>query len=208
MCCRPRSMRASAHDKSTRSPRNCSQRCAISLVAMLNGRPEATMGYDGETRSSGREANDVSRHTAGLILGHRPVDSREEVTVIDEPMGRPGDPCVMVIFGASGDLTKRKLIPALYNLAHDNLLSQQFAVVGSARSPMTNESFREKLAQDMREFATGPVDPELWEWLARRLYYLPGDGEDSETYRRLQDLLTQIDQEHGTPGNYFFYLAT
>jgi glucose-6-phosphate 1-dehydrogenase len=166
------------------------------------------MGYDGEARSSGREANDVSQHTAGLTQGHRAVDSREEVTVIDEPMGRPGDPCVMVIFGASGDLTKRKLIPALYNLAQDHLLSQQFAVVGSARSPMTNESFREKLAQDMREFATGPVDPELWEWLARRLYYLPGDGEDSETYRRLQDLLTQIDQEHGTPGNYFFYLAT
>src|SRR4029450_13233774 len=94
---------------------------------------------------------------------HKSMGSEEEARVIDEPVGRPGDPCVMVIFGASGDLTKRKLIPALYNLAKDNLLSRQFAVVGSARSPMTNESFREKLTQEMQEFATGSVDPGLWE---------------------------------------------
>ena len=108
--------------------------------------------------------------------------------MIDEPVGRPGDPCVMVIFGASGDLTKRKLIPALYNLAKDNLLSRQFAVVGSARRPMTNESFREKLTEEMKEFATGPVDPGLWEWFVQRLYYLPGDGQDPETAQRLKEL--------------------
>ena len=113
---------------------------------------------------------------------------------------RTPQPCVMVIFGASGDLTKRKLIPALYNLAKDNLLSRQFAIVGLARRPMTNESFREKLTAEMKEFATGPVDPDLWEWLVRRLYYLPGDGQTPETFRRLKELLTQIDKEHGTPG--------
>jgi hypothetical protein len=72
------------------------------------------------------------------------MGSGEEVRVIDGPVGRPSDPCVMVIFGACGDLTKRKLMPALYNLAKDNLLARQFAVVGSARRPMTTESFREK----------------------------------------------------------------
>jgi glucose-6-phosphate 1-dehydrogenase len=128
--------------------------------------------------------------------------------VTEEPVGRPGDPCVMAIFGASADLTKRKLIPALYNLARENLLSRQFAVVGSARRPMTNEEFRDKLTHEMQEFATGPVDPDLWEWFARRLYYLPGDGQDPKTYERLQELLVQIDKEHGTPGNYFYYLAT
>jgi glucose-6-phosphate 1-dehydrogenase len=132
----------------------------------------------------------------------------EERAVTEEAARRPGDPCVMVIFGASGDLTKRKLIPALYNLAKENLLSRQFAVVGSARRPMTNEEFRAKLSQEMREFATGPVDADLWEWLARRLYYLPGNGQDPTTYQRLQELLRQIDKEHGTPGNYFYYLAT
>lgn len=126
----------------------------------------------------------------------------------EESVGRPGDPCVMVIFGASGDLTKRKLIPALYNLAKDNLLSRQFAVIGSARRPMTHEDFRDKLTQDMREFATGPVDPDLWEWLARRLYYLPGDGQDPNTARQLKELLSKVDKEHGTSGNYFYYLAT
>jgi len=114
----------------------------------------------------------------------------------------------MVIFGASGDLTKRKLIPALYNLAKDNLLSRQFAVIGSARRPMTHEDFRDKLTQDMQEFATGPIDPDLWEWLARRLYYLPGDGQDPNTSRQLKELLSKLDKEHGTSGNYFYYLAT
>jgi glucose-6-phosphate 1-dehydrogenase len=165
------------------------------------------MGDNEEATTSHRAANDMSQHTAGLNQGHRSMESVEEETVTATPIGRPGDPCVMVIFGASGDLTKRKLIPALYNLAQDHLLPQQFAVVGSARRPMTNQNFREKLTQEMREFATGPVDPDLWEWLARRVYYLPGDGQDPETYRRLQDLLAQIDKEHGTPGNYFFYLA-
>jgi glucose-6-phosphate 1-dehydrogenase len=114
----------------------------------------------------------------------------------------------MVIFGASGDLTKRKLIPALYNLAKDNFLSKEFAVVGFARRSMSHEAFREKLTQEMKEFATGPVDADLWHWFARRLYYLSGDVQDADAYRRLQDLLVQIDQEHGTRGNYFYYLAT
>src|SRR5262245_49068796 len=131
--------------------------------------------------ASGRSAQqfDSASETVRMC---RFMRSGEEVGVIDEPVGRPGDPCVMVIFGASGDLTKRKLIPALYNLAKDNLLSRQFAVVGSARRPMTHESFRDKLTEDMKEFATGPVDSDLWNGLVQRIYYLPGDGQDAETY--------------------------
>ena len=66
--------------------------------------------------------------------------------------GRSGDPCVMVIFGAAGDLTRRKLIPALYNLAKYNLLSREFAVIGVARNPMSSDEFRAKLALDLKEF--------------------------------------------------------
>src|SRR5215210_3028916 len=121
---------------------------------------------------------------------------------------RPGDPCVMVIFGGSGDLTKRKLIPALYNLARDHFLAQEFAVVGIARRSLTHEAFREKLTQEMEQFAMGPRDPELWRWFTERLYYLSGDLQETTTYQQLQNLLTNIDQEHGTRGNYFFYLAT
>src|ERR1700741_4429204 len=89
--------------------------------------------------------------------------------------GDPGDPCVMVIFGASGDLTKRKLIPALYNLAKDNLLSKEFALVGIARNELTSEHFLDMIGKEIGEYATTKVDPDLWHWLARRIYYLAGD---------------------------------
>jgi glucose-6-phosphate 1-dehydrogenase len=123
-------------------------------------------------------------------------------------MGRPGDPCVMVIFGASGDLTKRKLIPALYNLAKDNLLSKEFAVVGFARNEMTSEQFRDEIGKEIGEFATTTVDPDLWHWFSRRIYYHSGDFADPAAYKGLSELLAQIDKEHGTRGNYFYYLAT
>src|SRR4249920_3811151 len=89
--------------------------------------------------------------------------------------GEPGNPCVMVIFGASGDLTKRKLIPALYNLAKDNLLSKEFAVVGVARNEMNSEQFRDMISKEIGDFATTKVDPDLWHWFARRIYYISGD---------------------------------
>jgi len=122
--------------------------------------------------------------------------------------GRSGDPCIMVIFGASGDLTKRKLIPALYNLAKDNLLSKEFALVGCARNELTSEQFRDMIGKEIGEYATTKVDPDLWHWMARRIYYLCGDFDDASVYDKLRDLLAQIDKEHGTRGNYFYYLAT
>jgi len=122
--------------------------------------------------------------------------------------GRPGDPCIMVIFGASGDLTKRKLIPALYNLAKDNLLSKEFALVGFARNELTSEQFRDMIGKEIGEYATTKVDPDLWQWFARRIYYMAGDFDDPAAYDKLRDLLVQIDKEHGTRGNYFYYLAT
>ncbi len=122
--------------------------------------------------------------------------------------GRPGDPCVMVIFGASGDLTKRKLIPALYNLAKDNLLSKEFALVGFARNELTSEQFRDEIGKEIGEFATTTIDPDLWHWFSRRIYYLSGDFGDPNAYKQLGELLERIDKEHGTRGNYFYYLAT
>jgi glucose-6-phosphate 1-dehydrogenase len=122
--------------------------------------------------------------------------------------GRPGEPCVMVIFGASGDLTKRKLIPALYNLAKDNLLSKEFALVGIARNELTSEQFRDEIGKEIGEFATTTVDPDLWHWFSQRIYYHSGDFGEPAAYKGLSELLAQIDKEHGTRGNYFYYLAT
>ncbi len=116
--------------------------------------------------------------------------------------------CALVIFGAAGDLTKRKLIPALYNLRKSRLLSDNFAVIGVARAELNDEEFRRRLRDDMREFATEEVAPETWEWLAERLYYLSGDFDDDQTFMRLQEALSRADSERDTRGNFIFYLAT
>ncbi|NUO08414.1 MAG: glucose-6-phosphate dehydrogenase [Candidatus Brocadia sp.] len=136
------------------------------------------------------------------------MDRTEEKGTVSEPLGKAGDPCVMVIFGASGDLTKRKLIPALYNLASERLLSREFAVVGFSRSAMSHEEFREKISEEMKEFATSSLDPDLWNSFVQRLYYLPGDIQDPNAYQRLQALLLELDKNHDTRGNYLYYLAT
>jgi glucose-6-phosphate 1-dehydrogenase len=122
--------------------------------------------------------------------------------------GRQGDPCVMVVFGASGDLTKRKLIPALYNLAKDNLLSKDFALVGVARNEMSTDEFRDMINKEIGDFATTKLDPQQWEWLSKRIYYISGDFGDPVVYQNLSNLLTTLDKDHNTRGNYFFYLAT
>src|SRR5579871_1176274 len=126
----------------------------------------------------------------------------------EEQAGRTGDACAMVIFGASGDLTKRKLIPALYNLAKENLLSKEFALIGFARSEMSSEDFRKLIGDELNQFATTTVDPELWHWLSRRIYYVSGNVDDPKSYEKLKVQLAAVDQEHGTRGNYFYYLAT
>lgn len=118
------------------------------------------------------------------------------------------EPCAIVIFGAAGDLTKRLLMPALYNLARSNMLPQEFAIVGIAHTPISQDDFRSKLAQDIHEFATVTVDDHLWQQFEQRLYYLPGEFQDAKTYQQLQELLVQLDQDCGTQGNYLFYLAT
>src|SRR5215468_8509454 len=124
-----------------------------------------------------------------------------------QPIGKVADPCVMVIFGASGDLTRRKLIPALYNLARAQLLSREFAVVGLARSPLSTEDYRKRVSEDMKQFATGDLDPDLWEWFVRRMHYLSGNFDDPATYPKIKQLLEKIDKDYSTHGNYFYYLA-
>jgi glucose-6-phosphate 1-dehydrogenase len=121
--------------------------------------------------------------------------------------GQQASPCVMVIFGASGDLTKRKLIPALCNLAKDKLLSQQFAVIGFSYDSITTEAFRAQLSKDIKEFASEPVDGKLWDWLLERIYYVQGDFQDAAAYERLKQQITAAEKAHSTQGNRFYYLA-
>jgi glucose-6-phosphate 1-dehydrogenase len=122
---------------------------------------------------------------------------------------RTPDPAVMVIFGASGDLTARKLMPALYNLALNRYLPSGFSVVGVADTPISEDEFRSRVAEAVNKFSRSqPVDRAVWQSLAEGLTYLRMPFDDQEGYGRLSALLQQLDRERGTSGNRVFYLAT
>ena len=116
-------------------------------------------------------------------------------------------PSVMVIFGATGDLTKRKLIPALLNLAQDRILTEQFAIVGFAGNDLDTNSFRQTLAQEIPKFTADPIDLKMWDSLKQRLYFVRGDFKDPEAYQRLAKQIDEADKAHHCGGNKFFYLA-
>lgn len=119
----------------------------------------------------------------------------------------PGDPCTIVIFGASGDLTKRKLLPALYNLKVLRLLPQDFSVIGVAVTDGDDESFRTQMTSDINEFATRPVDADEWADFRKRSYYLQGDFNSAETFQKLSAKITEAQMTWKLPGNVLFYLA-
>ena len=124
---------------------------------------------------------------------------------MDEP--RPAGPCAFVIFGASGDLTKRLLIPALYHLKRTRLLPEDFALIGVSRAELSDDQFRAAIAASVHELTHERIDPEDWNWLASRMHYMSGDLGDPMIYERLKALLRKIDIDHRTGGNYLFYLA-
>ena len=123
-------------------------------------------------------------------------------------------PCVMVIFGAAGDLTKRLVVPALYNLANDHQLSEEFRLVGVDLTEMSPEQWRAHITGAMRgyvardgEFHLDEFAQATWQWLTERMSYLSGDLNSPETYHRLSEHLTGLDKTAGTGGNRLFYLA-
>ena len=123
----------------------------------------------------------------------------------NEQSGKPTGPCVMVLFGGAGDLTKRKLVPALFNLVKAKLLSDNFAIIGISVDDLSLEQFRNQV--------TGFLQPEdrgnqAWQWFTQRLYYERGDFADLNTYSVLGNRLSDLDRERHTAGNYLFYLAT
>lgn len=119
----------------------------------------------------------------------------------------PGDACTIVIFGASGDLTKRKLLPALYNLKAYKLLPQNFAVIGVAVSEGNDELYREQITKDIKEFATRPVDDTEWADFVKRSYYVQGDFNSVDTFKHLSNKIAEAQKTWNLPGNVLFYLA-
>ena len=120
----------------------------------------------------------------------------------------PVHPGAVIIYGASGDLTRRKLVPALYHLARDRLLTDAFAVVGTAADDFTDEAFRAHLDETVREHAGGEFDEDTWRWLLERVSYVRGDFLDDASYRRLGEHVAAVDARWQTAGNHLHYLAT
>jgi len=133
-------------------------------------------------------------------LSHDPLEV--ECAGIDS--GTPPESSIAVIFGAGGDLSRRELIPSLYQLFRDNLLPDSFAVIGFSRRTWSDEEFRTR----MREaFGPNPPDPAVWTAFARLLYFSPGEFADPASFCRLKNRIAQVRAEHGTPDNVFFHLA-
>ncbi|MBV9860003.1 MAG: glucose-6-phosphate dehydrogenase [Alphaproteobacteria bacterium] len=124
-------------------------------------------------------------------------------------------PCAMVIFGSSGDLTKRLLMPAIYNLAKAGLLNENFALCGVDRRDQSDDAFRDYLADGVRGFvsdtamggAAQPFDQKAWDFIAARMTHFSGDLTDPETYQNLAEHLKKLEEQHRTGGNVVFYLA-
>ncbi len=122
---------------------------------------------------------------------------------------RAADPCAMVIFGAHGDLTKRKLIPALYALYIDGFLPREFCVVGMSRTKMSHEEFRKLMRDSLQQFAPElAFDPAKWERFQSGLYYLPAHFDKTNGLDELAALLAELAEKHGTNGNNLYYLST
>ena len=118
------------------------------------------------------------------------------------------EPGIIVIFGASGDLTARKLVPALYDLAAQRLLPLEFAVVGISRTEMSHEEFRKRLRGALDKQRSGQVSDDVWESFSKSLFYLPGDSKNPKTYEELKRFLEKLDSERDTEGNRVYYLSS
>ena len=120
-----------------------------------------------------------------------------------------GDPCILVIFGASGDLTKRLLMPSLYNLACDGLFPERCAIIGMAADAMTSEYFRAKMTTDVQNYKTrSSFDAKLWARFAAGLHYITAKFDDAAAFQRLRALVAELDAAIGAGGNILFYMAT
>ena len=121
---------------------------------------------------------------------------------------RVPDPCVIVVFGATGDLTARKILPAVYNLRRSGLLPPETTVLGYSRRPLTDDAFRKLARESVDAHSRVKVEPGLWDDFVEGVFYQPGDFADRAAYKDLAERLEQIDAARGTRGNRLFYLAT
>ncbi len=139
---------------------------------------------------------------------NRAVDQPEPNPLREGLAARPvPQPCSIVIFGATGDLTHRKLVPALYNLAADGELPPSVVIIGFARRPKSDDEFRQDLESSTRKFSRQAVRDEIWKTFAQSIFYHQSNFDDEAGYKTLAKRLDEIDKQYGTRGNRLFYLA-
>jgi glucose-6-phosphate 1-dehydrogenase len=137
-----------------------------------------------------------------------PVEWTEENPLLEGlTRRRRPEPCVLTIFGASGDLTQRKLFPALYALAVRDLLPESFGIVGVARSRLPTEDFLRRMREAVEEHGRDPLKEDVWEELAAGVRYVAMDFKDEDGWQALEDALEDLDEARGTNGNRVYYLA-
>jgi glucose-6-phosphate 1-dehydrogenase len=142
------------------------------------------------------------------VIVERTVSTPCGELAVERP-ARVADPATVVIFGATGDLARRKLLPALYNLDGERLLPEGFAVIGRGREPLTTDAYRDRVMGDLQKFGTMGANRGHCEWLESRLTYLAGQFDDPATYAGLRDTLASVRRGDGArPSNALFYLAT
>ena len=122
-------------------------------------------------------------------------------------MPNRADDCILVIFGASGDLTRRKLLPAIYNLAEANLRPERFAIVGVARPRIDEGDYRQQMRERVKSAEDEPLDPVKWTRIGERLHYVSGEFHEAQLYQQLKALLGDLGTRYGIPANYLFYFA-
>jgi glucose-6-phosphate 1-dehydrogenase len=133
----------------------------------------------------------------------------DETTRSGSVYGATADSCTVILFGASGDLAKRKVIPAMYDLAQYNSLGACYAIIGFARTPMTDETFRDNVGEAAKTISeVGPIDPQKWSGFASNLFYTAGDYSDPDSYVRLVGRLAELEAAKKLCGNRLFYLST
>src|SRR5947207_1807026 len=161
------------------------------------------------------KTNDLNVITHDSQVDRRTKQKGAEDPSLRTPDGAPlAPPCVMVIFGGAGDLTKRLVIPALYNLVGAQRLPDEFRIVGVDLASKTTDNWRTGLTETIQSFvgsdgesALDQLDSKAWQWLTDRMSYVQGDLNDAQTYKRLNDHLSELDKTAGTSGNRLFYLA-
>jgi glucose-6-phosphate 1-dehydrogenase len=135
------------------------------------------------------------------------------VAILDNPLrvglqqDKVPEPQILTIFGASGDLTQRKLVPALYQMRLERKIPPELTIVGVARREWSHDYFREQMREGVEEFGGGIQSEEIWNDFAKGLFYCSGNIDDPESYQKLKDFLAELDEQRGTRGNRVFYLS-